>query len=205
MKASIETVRLEEANVNTVAEVLARAFFDDPLAIYVEPDISRRVQVLPVLYEVGTRYAHLFGEAYTTAGHIEGAALWIAPDSGDFTADRMAAAGGDKSSAALGPEAFARFMKLMTYMGGLRQAAMPSPHWYLTILGVEPSRQGLGIGSQLIQPILRRADTSGLDCYLETMKTRNVVFYRQHGFEVEAEGHLPDNGPYYWTMCRRAR
>jgi len=205
MKAAIETVRLEEANINTVAGMLARAFFDDPLAIYVEPDGSRRVQVLPVLYEVGTRYAHLFGEAYTTAGHIEGAALWIAPHSGDSATDRIAAAGADKASAALGPEAFGRFMKLMTHMGGLRRAAMPSPHWYLTILGVEPSRQGRGIGSQLIQPVLRRADLSGLDCYLETMKARNVNFYKQHGFEVEAEGRLPDNGPYYWTMCRRAR
>jgi hypothetical protein len=97
-----------------------------------------------VFYEVGTRCAHLFGEAHTAAGHIEGAALWTAPDSGDFTSDRMAAAGGDKSSAALGPEAFGRFMKLMTHLGGLRAAAMSSPHWYLMILGAEPSRQGIG-------------------------------------------------------------
>jgi len=205
MKTAIETVRLQEPNVNTVSEVLARAFFDDPSTIYIEPDDSRRAQVLPVLYEVGTKYAHLFGEGYTTAGKIEGAALWIAPDSGDFTEDRMAAAGGYKLSAALGREMFGRFMKLMTHMGGLRRAAMPSPHWYLNILGVEPSRQGMGIGSQLIQPVLTRADASGLDCYLETMKTRNVVFYKQHGFEIAAEGNVPDNGPYYWTMCRRAR
>jgi ribosomal protein S18 acetylase RimI-like enzyme len=205
MKTAIETVRLQESSINAVAEVLARAFFDDPLTIYVEPNESRRAQVLPVLYEVGTRYAHLFGEAYTTAGHIEGAALWIAPDSGDFTTDRMAAAGSGTSSAALGPEAFGRFMKLMTHMDGLRATAMPSPHWYLTILGVEPSRQGMGIGSQLIQPVLKRADATGLDCYLETMKTGNLVFYKQHGFEVGAEGNLPNNGPYYWTMRRRAR
>ena len=158
MKAAIETVRLQEPYVHTVAEVLARAFFDDPSTIYVEPDDSRGAQVLPVFYEVGTRYAYLVGEAYTTAEHIEGAALWIAPDSGGFTSKRMAAAGGDKSSAALGPEAFGRFMKLMTHLGGLRAAAMPSPHWYLMILGVEPSRQGMGIGSQLIQPVLNRAD-----------------------------------------------
>jgi GNAT superfamily N-acetyltransferase len=205
MKTVIETVRLQDSSVNTVAEVLARAFFDDPSTIYVEPDDSRRAQVLPVFYEVGTKYAHLFGEAYTTAGHIEGAALWIAPDSGDFTAERMAAAGGDKSFAALGPDAFGRFLTLMTHLSRLRAASMPSPHWYLTILGVEPSRQGMGIGSQLIQPVLKRADASGLDCYLETMKPRNVVFYKQHGFEVSAEGALPEHGPYYWTMCRRAR
>jgi len=205
VKAAIDPVRLEEPNVKMVAEVLARAFLDDPSTIYIEADSSRRARVLPLLYEVGTRYARLFGEAYTTAGHIEGAALWIAPDRGDFTADRMTASGGDNLSAVLGPEAFGRFTKLMTYMGALRLAAMPSPHWYLNILGVEPSRQGMGIGSQLIRPILHQADASGLDCYLETMKIRNVAFYNQHGFEVEAEGNLPGSGPHYWTMCRRVR
>lgn len=204
MRAAIETVRVQERNIVSVAEVLARAFSDDPSVIYIEPENARRTKMLQVFYEVGTRYAYLFGEAYTSAGHIEGAALWIAPGSGDFTPERMAAAGGNKSSAVMGPEAFGRFMALVTHMHGLRTAAMPSPHWYLNVLGVEPSRQGMGIGSQLIQPVLQRADESGLACYLETMKARNVAFYRQHGFEVVVEGSLED-GSRYWTMRRHAR
>jgi ribosomal protein S18 acetylase RimI-like enzyme len=204
MRVAIETVRVRETNIITVAEVLARAFYDDPSVIYIEPDNARRVQMLPVFYEVSTRYAYLFGEAYTSAGSIEGAALWIAPGSGELTPGRMTAAGGNKSSAAMAPEVLGRFMALMTQMGELRTAAMPSPHWYLNVLGVEPSRQRMGIGSQLMQPVLQRADESGLACYLETMKACNVAFYRQHGFEVVVEGSLEDGSPY-WTMRRHAR
>ncbi|HXW62880.1 MAG TPA: GNAT family N-acetyltransferase [Candidatus Acidoferrales bacterium] len=204
MRAAIEAVPVQEPNIVTVAEMLARAFYDDPSVIWIEPDSARRARMLPVFYEVGTRYAHLFGEAYTSAGNIEGAALWIAPGSGDFTSDRMAAAGGNRLSAAMGPEAFGRFVALTRHFGRLRKAAMPSSHWYLNVLGVEPSRQGMGIGSQLIQPILQRADESVLVCYLETMKARNVAFYRQHGFEVVVEGNLED-GSHYWTMHRYAQ
>jgi GNAT superfamily N-acetyltransferase len=205
MKAEIEIARLQERDVERAAEVLARAFFDDPLGIYVAPDESQRAGALSAVYEVGTRYAYLFGEAYTTGGHVEGAALWTAPESGDFTPERMAAAGIEKASAALGPEGFDRFMKLTIHLGRLRTAAMPSAHWFLMILGVKPPRQGMGIGSQLMQPVLKRADAFGVDCYLETMKARNVVFYEKHGFQVREEGNVPDNGPHYWTMWRRAR
>lgn len=81
---------------------------------------------------------------------------------------------------------------------------MLRPHWCLNVLGVEPSRQGLGIGSQLMQPILQRADESGLAGYLETMKAGNVSFYRRHGFEVVVEGSV-DEGSRYWTMRRKGR
>jgi ribosomal protein S18 acetylase RimI-like enzyme len=204
VKAAIEAVRVQEPNIITIADMLARSFYDDPSVIYIEPDNAGRARMLAVFYEVGTRYAHLFGEAYTSAGNIEGAALWIAPGSGDFTPDRMAAAGGNRLSPAMGPGAFGRFLALTRHFGGLRKAAMPSSHWYLNVLGVEPSRQGMGIGSQLIQPVLQRADESELACYLETMKARNVAFYKQHGFEVVVEGNLED-GSHYWTMRRHPR
>jgi GNAT superfamily N-acetyltransferase len=204
VRVGIETVRVQEPNILTVAEVLARAFYDDPSAIYIEPDNARRAQMLPAFYEVSTRYACLFGEAYTSAGSIEGAALWIAPGSGEFAPGRMAAAGGNKSSATMAPEVLGRFMALMMHMDGLRTAVMPYPHWYLNILGVQPSRQRMGIGSQLMQPVLQRADESGLACYLETMKACNIAFYGQRGFEVVVEGSL-ENGSPYWTMRRHAR
>lgn len=204
MRAVIKTVRVEERDIITIAGVLARAFYNDPSVVHIEPDNVRRAQMLPMIYEVATRHAHLFGEAYTSAPDIEGAALWITPGSGDFTRDQMAAAGGNRLSVAMGPEAFGRFTALMTHMGGLRRTAMPSSHWYLNILGVEPSRQGMGIGSRLIQPVLERADESGVPCYLETMKARNVAFYRQHGFEIAVEGSL-NEGSHYWTMRRHAR
>lgn len=79
-----------------------------------------------------------------------------------------------------------------------------APHWYLLILGVEPERQGQGIGSALIAPNLARADAEGLPCYLETAKEPNVMFYRRHGFEVRDEENIPGGGPKVWMMVRQS-
>ena len=82
---------------------------------------------------------------------------------------------------------------------------MPEDHWYLMILGVDTAKQGQGVGSSLVAPMLARADADGLPCYLETMKERNVVFYEKHGFQVVVEDDLPKGGPHFWTMKRPAK
>jgi ribosomal protein S18 acetylase RimI-like enzyme len=75
-------------------------------------------------------------------------------------------------------------------------------HWYLWGLGVEPSRQGQGIGGMLIQPVLARADASGLPCYLETMNEKNVPFYEKHGFKIVSDAEVPRHGLRVWAMLR---
>lgn len=39
---------------------------------------------------------------------------------------------------------------------------------YLFMLGISPAYQRQGIGSLLLQPIIKQADKAGLPCYLET-------------------------------------
>jgi GNAT superfamily N-acetyltransferase len=75
------------------------------------------------------------------------------------------------------------------------------PHYYLSILGVDPPHQGSGRGSALLAPMLRRCDTEGVGAYLETGTERNVRFYSRHGFRVTDEVPLPE-GPPMWLMWR---
>lgn len=197
-------VRLEAARVPEAAQTLSRAFFDDPMSVFVLPDDAHREQALPVLFTMATTYGHLFGEVYATAGTMSGAAIWIPPDSGTMTAERLGAAGNDSIAPAFGAEAMGRFSTLMDETEALHRRDMPGSHWYLMVLGVDPPRQGLGIGGRLLQPVLAQADAGGLPCYLETMKSRNVPFYRKHGFEVVVETDS-SGGLHYWTMRRPAR
>ena len=59
-------------------------------------------------------------------------------------------------------------------------------HFYLQGLGVDPPRQGEGLGSAVIGPVLRRCDEESLPAYLERTKERNVGFYGRHAFAVVA-------------------
>jgi GNAT superfamily N-acetyltransferase len=74
-------------------------------------------------------------------------------------------------------------------------------HHYLSYLGVAPARQGNGLGTALLRPVLDRCDSQGAPAYLEATNKRNLPLYRRQGFEVREELDLP-NGPRLWTMWR---
>ena len=69
------------------------------------------------------------------------------------------------------------------------------------VLGVDPPRQGEGLGSALMQPVLELCDRERVPAYLESSKERNVDFYARHGFRVTSELRLP-KGPAMWPMWR---
>jgi GNAT superfamily N-acetyltransferase len=76
------------------------------------------------------------------------------------------------------------------------------PHWYLEALGTQRARQGQGLGSALLRPILALCDRDGLGAYLESSSERNRVLYERHGFEVVETFRMPGGGPEIRRMWR---
>ncbi len=58
------------------------------------------------------------------------------------------------------------------------------PHWYLPLIGVDPTRQNKGYGAMLMQYALEVCDRDGLPAYLESSNPRNITLYQRHGFEI---------------------
>jgi ribosomal protein S18 acetylase RimI-like enzyme len=182
-----------------IARVQARAFFDDPLQTWALPDASTRLGILERVYELLSRHASVpAGESYTDAS-LASAAFWVPP--GGF---------------ALPPEAFAALAPVIEMLGDasdrfraaedtMRVHRPADVHFYLQGLGVDPPRQGEGLGSAVIRPVLRRCDAESLPAYLETTKERNVGFYGKHGFAEVAQERLPLHGPLMWFMWREPR
>ena len=86
----------------------------------------------------------------------------------------------------------------------LFEAAHPAePAWFLQFVGVDPARQGGGIGSALLRDGLRRADAAGEAAYLEATSELNRALYERHGFRCIEEIRLPD-GPTSYGMWREA-
>lgn len=204
MTTATETVAMTRAQVESSGLVLSRAFYDDPMMIWILPDDAKRPRGLDWFMTRAALYGHKFGDVYTTAGKVDGNAIWLPPGDTDVPVMRLLRAGMLAAPLRLGMSPFGRFMKAMSFFEKLHHRDAPEKHWYLMVLGVDPSRQGQGVGGSLIAPTLARADADGLSCYLETAKERNVTFYRKHGFEVVVEDDVPD-GFHYWTMKRPPR
>lgn len=179
-----------------ILEVLGRAFFDDPVSIYLFPDERRRQSGF-------AGFSGLAIDAFGAGAHVltndavQGAAIWQLP-----------------SPRPLGflQQAGLACRMLWLIRGGVRRAIrlgdfmsahhLREPHYYLAALGTDPDFQGRGIGSALMQPVLDRCDKQRIPAYLESSKRANIPFYNKHGFELIEELQIPD-GPPLWPMIRR--
>lgn len=201
-RLEIKVSKLTSGDAETAAEVLARAFHDQPYDSFFEPDAERRLRVLREVFRRRVRHCLLFGEPYAAGDPIAGVALVNPPESVHATPEQEHDSGMDQVDEVFGRAASKRAAPLGDLLRDLHARDMKEPHWYLPILGVEPSHQGNGIGGALLQTVLARADEDRLPCYLDTAQPRNVALYRRHGFEVLIHGVEPISGLPYWTFRR---
>lgn len=196
------TRRATRDDLPALAAVLARAFATDPYFSWLAGTGSERNQRMRDAWLGILRHASAgLRETWTDEGR-SGAAIWIPPG-------RSASSWLD--SIRLLPT-FAR----LTGWGRLRETSaavefleerrrrhVPTPHYYLSALGVDPDRQGEGIGTALLEPVLRMADAAGVPAYLETATARNVLLYERARFTVVEELVLPRTDIHGWLMVRQ--
>jgi GNAT superfamily N-acetyltransferase len=194
----VEVRKATSSDTSRLAEALARAFYDDPVVMWMLPDETRRSRTGAPGFATWLEKIYLpKSEVYTDAA-CTSAALWSPP-------------GKWRLPAGLQLRLVPRFLRLFgvrrtpLILRGLTvlDKAHPDdrPHYYLGILGTDPDHQGKGLGSAVMQPVLERCDSEGIGAYLESSKERNVPYYRRHGFEVTYEVRLPE-GPPLWLMWR---
>lgn len=194
---------LTNSQIRSATSTLVRAFRKDPVARYLFPDDSRRAHLLPWYLGSALRYCSNYGEVYSTEA-LDGVAAWLPPGRTRVSNYwHMFRSGMLLAPLKVGPPAFSRLMALTACMDAAHERWAPGRHWYLLVLGVEPSGQGCGIGGALIEPVLARADAEGIPCYLETQYEWNLSFYGRYGFEVVEEGAVPNGGPWVWFMVRQ--
>jgi ribosomal protein S18 acetylase RimI-like enzyme len=186
------------ADVPALGRMLARAFLDDPIACWSCPSDRRRPRANERFFDARARQLLGQDEVYTTA-EVGGAALWALPDRW-----RMS----PRDLLRLAPLMPAWGRRLPRVLRGLSQVehAHPEtpPHFHLAALGTDPLRQGEGIGSALLAPVLELCDRDHVPAYLESSKESNIAFYARHGFRVTGEINLP-KGPLVWPMWRTPR
>ena len=196
--------RIAKNQIEIAAGILARAFHNDPPMVYAIPDAAERARLLPQLMRTFVTYATMFGEPLMTGDPPQSVALWLPLTEFD-TPEQDHQAGIDRIPEILGAENFGRLMHIARIAERFHKQTAPEPHLYLQFLGVEPARQGQGLGSALVRPMLERADAKGLRCYLETFQPRNVPLYKKHGFKIAIEDVEPNSGIRGWAFVRERR
>lgn len=158
-----------------VMDILALAFSSDPAVRYMFPRAATYLASFNRLASAMAGSALAAGTAWVVADG-GAAALWLAPG---------AEADGEAIGALVGETVPPERQAVLGQVGELMGQFHPAePHWYLSMIGVDPSRQGQGLGSSLLKAGLARCDADGLPAYLESSSPKNVPLYERHGFEV---------------------
>jgi GNAT superfamily N-acetyltransferase len=191
----VEVARLRAAEVEAGADLLARAFADDPLMTYLVPAREARL-VLGAMCRDGASAGSM--EGAWVGGRLAGVAVWLPPGAHELSPRRQLAQLSQWARlAARRPQAVPRLLRADRTLDALHP---PGPHWFLSLLGVEPALQRLGIGAGLVAHGLQRA--AALPVHLDTARPENVPWYRRFGFEVTAEVHALAGSPPSWGMLR---
>jgi ribosomal protein S18 acetylase RimI-like enzyme len=78
------------------------------------------------------------------------------------------------------------------------------PHWYLPLIGVDPTHQNRGYGSALLRHALLQCDRDHVAAYLESSNPANIPLYERHGFTVLGTIQVGSSPPIT-PMLRAAR
>jgi GNAT superfamily N-acetyltransferase len=188
--------RAQPADFPGLAAMLARAFYDDPVTAWFYPDAARRLRHGRRFFAIRLRQLAGHGLIFTNAA-CSGAALWAPP--GQWREDFRQSL----RMLPMLPVLLPRLARSTRAVREIERHHPAEPHYYLSVLGTDTDKQGGGIGSALLGPMLHRCDVTETAAYLESSKESNLSFYARHGFAVRERIELPE-GPPLWLMWREA-
>jgi ribosomal protein S18 acetylase RimI-like enzyme len=191
--------RATRADVDAVADVLARSFDDDPVFLHLFRTDRRRAGALRRLFRRATLEALPHGEVHVTAAG-DAAAVCYPPSAPRDTllgtlrlVPALASAGG-----------WRRLPDVLRTLSFIDEHHPAGQHYYLLFMGVLPERQGRGVGRALLEDLLRGPAAAGMPAYLEATSPDNARLYERLGFRTVRELPLPGGGPVMRAMWRDA-
>ena len=163
------------ADRDAAIETLADAFSTDPVFTLLFDPAQARVEHELMVDAMAIAY-----DCFVVNGHAyvldeRGAALWTPPGLRTDT-DAMSAFFGEHSIPERMEEALPGFIE----MG---ECHPDEPHFYLQFVAARSGARGQGVGTQLLERVLRICDAEALPAYLEASTPRSAALYERHGFE----------------------
>ncbi len=162
------------SDVDQVLEGLTLGFVADPFMRWLYPEPGSYLQHFPRVMSFFGGRAFENGSAFRNED-CSASALWLPPgvhpDEEGLIACFEETIPAEKQDAL-----FATFEQM-------DKCHPEEPCWHLAFIAVDPSLQGKGLGSALLEESLKQCDRDGRPAYLESTNAANLSLYRRFGFE----------------------
>lgn len=188
--------------VEHLVAVATRAFWDDPLFNFFQPNLLKQLRQLHGFFYSGIGDCSEAGKVFVAelGGKIAGIAAWLPPGVPlPMKGMRMVRSLRRAAPTLMHSPEKVKGLKLLNEMP---KHHLHGNHWYLTVLATDPLYQGRGVGTALLEPVLARCDADGVASYLETQKEANLAYYRRFRYDMASVIQVR-GAPPVWTMVRQ--
>lgn len=196
----MEITRLKPEQKKCAARIIADVFFDYEQINYYFPDPARRKRWLPWYMERVLNTAMSFGEMLVTED-FSGVLFVLLPGHTRLSDRDYIKNGFLRAPFAVGLRRYPAVDACEKYVADTRERLTAGrPHYYLWGLVADPAKQRTGVGTALLEHLLRRTDTENLPVFLETHRQANVPYYEQRGFKLIHSDTVPKHNLNFWCM-----
>jgi len=177
-----------------VLDILVKSFDSNPSVNHVVKQDHKRQQRIRVLMDYSFKVCSAFGDVWMSDDE-QACALVLHPDKKRFSLNAIAW----DIEFCFSCIGLTRINIVLKRESDVKAFHPTAPFTYLWFIGVNPSAQHQGIGSNLLKEVIQQSENQKRPIYLETSVKSNVVWYQKHGFELF---HTLNMG-YTLSMLRR--
>lgn len=212
-------VELTSDDFDRAANLLAEAFWDNPLHVYIFPRDHNRLQAIRWMSKANLnlnlnsqksiKLSFALVEPNQPPGvrQINAMAFWNPPEFSSVSLISMIQEGLLTMPFRFGWGSWQRLFEVLDRIAIVqKQALNDTPAWHLNSMVVTPELRGTGVGTKILGEQLQKVvDPSGFPAILVTQREQNVGFYQRLGFEIAIESTI-GSGDYAftnWCMVRK--
>jgi hypothetical protein len=177
----LEVKKVDSVHKPIVLDILVKSFDSNPSVNHVVKQDHKRKQRIRALMDYSFKVCSAFGEVWMSEDE-QACALVLHPDKKRFTLHAIAW----DIQLCLSCIGLTRVNVVLKRETDIKAFHPTAPFSYLWFIGVNPSVQYQGIGSNLLKEVIQQSEKLKRSIYLETSVEGNVAWYQKHSFEYSA-------------------
>ena len=164
---------LSNDQLKLASEVLSDAFQEDPVFSKLIPNDKERHKTLFKIFKFQIKYCLKHGVVLSTS-NLKGISLWYPPKNVFISIWKSIKSGSLSLIFQIKWKNLHILRKNDDFSEYLHKKLDPTPHWYLSAIGIDPKHQGKGIGRRMLSFMINKIAKDHKTIFLETNSERNV-------------------------------
>jgi len=168
-----------------VKNILSKSFDQNQSVNYIAQQDELREKRIAALMDYSFEICYNYGDVYLSDDN-KACALVLYPDRKKTTLKSIL----EDIKLLFNCIGLSNIGKAMKREAAIKKIQPDAPMYYLWFIGVDPDSQGTGIGTQLMNEVIKDSEVQLRPIYLETSTQRNLPWYKKFGFDVYSDLEL---------------